>query len=248
MIARRGHCIALLSGAASLLTALAWTGPTSAEPLALTVAGADARLNVVSMQGRKFETVVRQQFDFSCGAAALATLLTYHYERPISERDVFKAMWETGDQQRIREVGFSLFEMRSFAQSRGLIADGFKLSLDRVSEIGVPGIALIEDNGYRHFVVIKGVTENACSRATRRRACASFPAGVLRAFGTAPFFSFEATFDGPRELQQIEDWRLAPTSPFDRALDRETLQGVALDQTRPSNSGFAISAPIQGFQ
>ncbi|RYF14189.1 MAG: peptidase C39, partial [Oxalobacteraceae bacterium] len=37
---------------------------------------------VTSLIGRRFETVVRQQYDFSCGSAALATLLRYHYDDP----------------------------------------------------------------------------------------------------------------------------------------------------------------------
>ena len=62
---------------------------------------------VVSYRERPFLTVVRQQFDYSCGSAALATLLRFHYERPASETEVFKAMYEAGDQVQIRATGFS---------------------------------------------------------------------------------------------------------------------------------------------
>ncbi|MDF0678119.1 MAG: hypothetical protein P0107_03335 [Nitrosomonas sp.] len=33
-----------------------------------------------NIQGKSFSTVYRQQFDFSCGSAALASLLTFHYD------------------------------------------------------------------------------------------------------------------------------------------------------------------------
>ena len=35
---------------------------------------------VTSLIGRRFETVVRQQYDFSCGSAALATFFFYDYD------------------------------------------------------------------------------------------------------------------------------------------------------------------------
>ena len=33
----------------------------------------------VSIKEARFSAMVRQQYDFSCGSAALSTLLTYHY-------------------------------------------------------------------------------------------------------------------------------------------------------------------------
>ncbi|MGF1544948.1 MAG: C39 family peptidase [Parvularculaceae bacterium] len=241
---RRSHgpIVAALAGAA-----LGIFGGASAQSAFFNVAGADVRLPVQSVQARKFETVVRQQFDFSCGSAALATLLTHHYERPTGERDVFSAMWEIGDRERIKTVGFSLFEMKAYAESVGLVADGFKLTLDRIATIGVPGIALIEDNGYRHFVVVKGINE--------RRVLVGDPALGVRLMsrkrfldiwdGTILFIRSDLS-TGKANFNKLEDWRLAPTSPFDRGLDVETLQGVVLNQTRPSSSGFSILRP-EGF-
>src|SRR3982751_2740067 len=69
------------------------------------------RLPVTSMVGRRFGTVVRQQYDFSCGSAALATLLRYHYEDPQTEQSVFLDMFRDGDQDQIRRLGFSLLDM-----------------------------------------------------------------------------------------------------------------------------------------
>ena len=110
-----------------------------------------------SMVGRRFETVVRQQYDFSCGSAALATLLRFHYEDPQNEQSVFLGMWRDGDQTQIRRLGFSLLDMKRYLAGRGIAADGYKVTLAQVAAARVPGIALINYNGYRHFVVIKGV-------------------------------------------------------------------------------------------
>ena len=55
-------------------------------------------MRVRSLQEAKFAATIRQQYDFSCGSAALATLLTHHYQFPVSEDAVFDAMFAGGDQ------------------------------------------------------------------------------------------------------------------------------------------------------
>lgn len=115
---------------------------------------------VTSMVGRKFDTVVRQQYDFSCGSAALATLLRYHYDDPQNEQSVFLGMWLDGDRAQIQRLGFSLLDMKRYLAARGIPADGYKVSLAQIAQAKVPGIALINYNGYRHFVVVKGVDKD----------------------------------------------------------------------------------------
>ena len=113
----------------------------------------------MSMKERQFRYTVRQQYDFSCGSAAIATLLTHHYGDPINEEDVYRTMWETGDQAKIRKEGFSMLDMKQFLASRGYAAEGYKASLEKLSNVGVPAIVLIRDGRYNHFVVIKGVRD-----------------------------------------------------------------------------------------
>lgn len=117
-------------------------------------------VNVASMKELRFRKIVQQQYDYSCGSATLATLLTYHYEDPVTEQDVFKAMFENGDQEKIRKEGFSMLDMKKYLEAREYKADGFRVSLDKLRDIGVPAIVLVNTRGYKHFVVIKGVTDN----------------------------------------------------------------------------------------
>jgi predicted double-glycine peptidase len=117
----------------------------------------DYILPVASLQESRFAGVIRQRYDFSCGSAALATLLRYHYDFDVAEEDAFRGMWASGNREHIRQVGFSLLEMKRWLASRGLAADGYEVPLDQVEKAGIPGIALISINGYRHFVVLKGV-------------------------------------------------------------------------------------------
>jgi hypothetical protein len=114
-------------------------------------------VKVSSLKERKFRTVVRQQYDYSCGAAALATLLTYHYRDPVSEDRIFHEMWENGDQDKISREGFSLLDIKQYLEAHDYSADGYEASLDKLAEVGIPAIALVRENGYNHFVVVKGI-------------------------------------------------------------------------------------------
>lgn len=121
--------------------------------------GGDLSVKVKSLKELRFRTVIKQQFDFSCGSAALATLLAYHYEDKVTEQDIFKDMYEKGNQEKIRREGFSLLDIKNYLGNRGYRADGFRTSLDKLASIGVPAIVLINHNGYRHFVVVKGISQ-----------------------------------------------------------------------------------------
>ena len=220
--------------------------PASASDVIISTGGANVTVDVPSFADRKFETVTRQQFDFSCGSAALSTILTHHYGMSISETDAFKAMWEVGDQARIQELGFSLLEMKSYLETMDLLADGFKLTLDRIHEIGVPGIALIDVSGYKHFVVIKGMTEKTVLVGDPSKGVYSLPRKEFEKHWDGIILFIRSDVErGKANFNRAIDWRLAPSSPYDRAKDVETLQSVSLNQTRPSFSGFAISSDLR---
>jgi predicted double-glycine peptidase len=114
-------------------------------------------LHLTSYAEIPFRTVVHQQFDYSCGSAALATLLHFQYHKEINEAEVFMAMYAVGDQDRIQKLGFSLLDMKKYLASIGYQADGFRLSLKQLQDAAIPAIALIQVGSYKHFVVIKGV-------------------------------------------------------------------------------------------
>ena len=154
-------------------------------------------------------------------------------------------MWAVGDQARIRELGFSLLEMKKYLESINLKADGFQVSLDRIQEIGVPGIALIEVRGYRHFVVIKGITDKTILVGDPSTGIASFPRSEFekRWDGVILFIRSDVAL-GKANFNNLKDWRLTPSSPYDRAMDTESLQTYLLNQTRLSSSGFDISTTL----
>ena len=148
---------ATMAGAALLLTGCSAVSPPEAFGRLDLGGPLEFRLPVTSLVGRRFETVVRQQYDFSCGSAALATLLRYHYDENQTEQSVFLGMFRNGDQAQIRRLGFSLLDMKRYLAGRRIVADGYRVTIDQIRTARLPGIALIDFNGYKHFVVVKGV-------------------------------------------------------------------------------------------
>jgi len=117
-----------------------------------------ARLNdLKSISKIRFTRTTKQQMDYSCGAASLATMLTYHYNKPTEESDVIQDMLRLGDVNKIKKAGFSLLDMKLYLQSLGFKADGFRAPLNKLEQVGVPAIVLLNVNGYLHFVLVRGI-------------------------------------------------------------------------------------------
>ena len=192
-------------------------------------------IQLTSLKEARFRTTVPQQHDFSCGSAATATLLTYQYGYPVTEADVFQQMYANGDQARIRKQGFSLLDMRRYLESHGFQADGFELPLDKLFEEGLPAIVLLNDRGYRHFVVVKGLRNG--------RVLVGDPARGTRAIGRR---DFERLWDNRvlfvvhnrRDLasfNQARDWRTAPPAPLETAISRQGLQNIVMSRRGPGD-------------
>lgn len=182
-----------------------------------------------------FATTIGQRFDFSCGSAALATLLTHHYGFPVSEDTVFRAMYEIGDQERIKREGFSLLDMKRVLAANGYDADGFEASLDDIVEARVPAIALINENGYNHFVVVKGAVErhvllgdpsSGTRIISRREFERMWQAGI---FFVIRSHQDKALFNVPAH------WKLRPTTPMAMGIDRNLIGNIILNRPSPDN-------------
>lgn len=146
--------IALCAGA-GLLWSAAHAGSVTVPGI-----GGDVRVSVTSFQAQRFDSVMRQQYDFSCGSAALASLLSYHYDHEVSEQEVFLSMLSLADEEKVRQEGFSMLDMKRFLESEGYQADGFRLPLPGLREkVRLPMIVLLNLDGFRHFVVIKGISD-----------------------------------------------------------------------------------------
>ena len=113
-----------------------------------------------SMKDARDQNIVKQRFDFSCGAAALATLMRFGLGEPVTERVILEQLFNLlSDQERptVRNTGFSLLHLQRVAQARGYNAQGFRLDPADVAMLGGPVLVFIEPRGYKHFAVLRGV-------------------------------------------------------------------------------------------
>ncbi|MBN2887094.1 MAG: C39 family peptidase [Chromatiaceae bacterium] len=109
--------------------------------------------------------VVMQEWDLSCGAAALTTLLNQQFSDPLSEREVATALMNrpeylrNPDLVRLRQ-GFSLLDLKRFVESRGYRGVGLgRLELEDL-DARAPLLVPIESHGYNHFVIYRGSLGN----------------------------------------------------------------------------------------
>ena len=113
-----------------------------------------------SMKDLRDQNLVRQRFDYSCGAAALATIIRYGLGEEITEREVLDELFDVlSEEERtvVRETGFSLLHLQRVAQARGFNAQGFRLEPEQLAMLAGPVIVFIEPRGYQHFAVLRGV-------------------------------------------------------------------------------------------
>jgi uncharacterized protein len=144
--------------AVSIWFALAIDFGGSAQALA-----ADPAPPVRSLIERRHQNVVLQQWELSCAAAALATILRYQHGVPVTERSVALGLINRDeyvanpDLVRLRQ-GFSLLDLKRFADALGYEAIGLgQLAFPDLLE-RAPIIVPVSLRGYPHFVVFRGAT------------------------------------------------------------------------------------------
>lgn len=224
------------SAASLILTAAALLGGCTAGPLPdsgrFAVGANEYAMPVRDMVSRRFLTVVRQQYDFSCGSAALATLLHHHYGDPQNEQSAFLGMWRDGDRAQIRRLGFSLLDMKRYLAGRGIAADGYRVTVQQIADARTPGIALIDTNGYRHFVVVKGVENGDILIGDPALGLRHLPAAEFRRMWNGILFAINGRAGVARaSFGRDDEWALLPRARFMLSMQPVSQQALAL--TRP---------------
>ncbi|HSV30100.1 MAG TPA: C39 family peptidase [Candidatus Omnitrophota bacterium] len=195
----------------------------------LTIPGGSVGVTVTSLKEARFKSVVRQQYDFSCGSAAIATLLTYHYGRPIGEEEAFRSMFAVGDQQAIQKYGFSLADMQRYLSTLGLRSDGFRVTLDKYVQVGVPAITLISTKGYNHFVVIKGIRGGDVLVGDPALGLKAIPRAEFEAMWQGVVFVVRDDLESGRDgFNRDDEWAVRRKVPFGTALNRHGLSTFAV--------------------
>lgn len=124
--------------------------PLGPEGVILATHSASGLVPVTSWKTLRDDRVVKQDLDYSCGAASLATLLNAHYGRNVTEEELLKAM-DKGD-------GRSSFEDMARALGRfGFKAQGFAASWEQLAKLRMPVIVYVKHRKDDHFSVLRGI-------------------------------------------------------------------------------------------
>ena len=95
--------------------------------------------------------VVKQNLDYSCGAASVATILREFYALDVAEADVLDALG-------LADGRYSFADLAEAVGRWGLKGGGLALSFEQLKKLSVPVVAYMKHRGQDHFSVVRGVS------------------------------------------------------------------------------------------
>jgi hypothetical protein len=218
-------------GLAALLGALA-SGPAAADIISMP-GGAIVNVPRKSIVDLRYTNIVRQRFDLSCGAAAVATLLNNFYGEKIDEKETIEAIFKFGDKAKIEKDGFSMLELKRYGDSKGYVVQGFKITKpDAITEIKIPFLTLINTRGYNHFVVVKGTKDGVVYIADPAFGNRSRPLAEFKEEWSNIILVYLSRSKKPNNQFALQAGIKAPTGQVVQLLDRY------LTRIRPGGTQF----------
>jgi predicted double-glycine peptidase len=106
--------------------------------------------------------VVIQQYDYSCGAAAVATVLRYYWEDSITEKQILETLLKilTVDEVKDRiKKGMSITDLRRASVEMGYLSSIGTMTFEQLSQSKIPLVVPIKVKQFDHFVVFRGVAD-----------------------------------------------------------------------------------------
>jgi uncharacterized protein len=115
----------------------------------------------------KNERLTRQNYDYSCGSAALATLLSHYYDANVTEEMILKSVLEVkGIDKQASELenqegnnGLSFYDLSQYASAQGFKAVGIALGMEELRKLQIPVIVFVKIRKQEHFTVLKKMDE-----------------------------------------------------------------------------------------
>lgn len=118
------------------------------------------QLQIEPLSELKFKNITQQVYDYSCGSAALVTVLKSHFGLAVTEQQTMEGMLRYGESEKIvARRGFSLLDMKRFVGALGLEGNGFRGELSDLRKLTEPAIVPIDFEDFKHFVVFRGISD-----------------------------------------------------------------------------------------
>jgi predicted double-glycine peptidase len=128
----------------------AYEGKKSSEVVLLQTPSIVVNVPVRSWKTLRDARVVKQDLDYSCSAASLATLLNEFYGQSLTEETLLKAM-DKGD------LRASFEDMQRVLPQFGFKAQGFASSYEQLMKLKAPVIVYLKHRKDDHFSVLRGI-------------------------------------------------------------------------------------------
>jgi predicted double-glycine peptidase len=114
----------------------------------------------VSYLALRFEATIPQREEFTCGAASLATLMTYYWHTPTTEVQALHTLEGRYTKKQIADLprtGISFDDLIYMSQHLGFQAEGAKVDIDQLPNLAGPVIVNLDKGKLKHFVVLRKV-------------------------------------------------------------------------------------------
>lgn len=151
---RRTAAFAMNGGRAAVSLACWLSVAACSEP------GAPVPIRPVSLLALRYEATVPQAFDYTCGAASVATVLTYYWDTATTEAQVITALrkrYSLDELARRRDTGLSFDDLIFAAKELGFEAEGARVDADELAKLQGPAIVQLTNSKFQHFVVLRRV-------------------------------------------------------------------------------------------
>ena len=109
------------------------------------------------------QNLVTQGLDYSCGAAAIATVAKYFWGDDVSELDFIKIALQVLSPEEFRDRqknGLTMEDLKNIAIKAEYFSTVGRLKFAQLRESKVPLIVGLDIEGYKHFVVVRGTDDD----------------------------------------------------------------------------------------
>jgi predicted double-glycine peptidase len=114
---------------------------------------AQIRVPVRSWKTLRDARVTKQNLDYSCGAASLATLLNEFYGQSVTEQELLDAMQND-------KLRASFEDMQKALPQFGFRAQGYAASFEQLTKLKAPVVVYLKHRKDDHFSVLRGINQN----------------------------------------------------------------------------------------
>ena len=117
--------------------------------------GRNYTIDVKSVKELKEQDVILQTDEFTCGAAALATILKEYGDITVSEGELLRQ-----EKDLEKGKGLTLLQLKKLAEARGFKAEGYQMELLNLFDFKSPMIMHVQLPVGGHYMVFKGISKD----------------------------------------------------------------------------------------